>query len=299
MRLGLCCQFKEVPIRFRTTTAAAMQRLGRAEALGRLSALCLANAEALLDTVAYCAEQGIGAFRINSQILPLRTHPAVGYGVRELPGAHAIVARFRAVGKKVAASDIRLSFHPDQFVLLSSPHEHVTEKSLAELDYQAEVAEWVGADVINIHGGGAYGDKQEALDRLARNLARLPDRVRTRLTLENDDVVYTPADLLPLCRREGVPLVYDVHHHRCRPDDCTVEVASELAASTWNREPLFHISSPLEGWHGPKPRRHHDYIDPADVPPGWVGQAITVDIEAKAKEQAVLRLAAWLKAGRA
>ena len=78
-----------------------------------------------------------------------------------------------------------------------------------------EVAEWIGADVVNVHGGGAYGDKQKALARFARNLDRLSDEARNRLTVENDDRTYTPADLLPLCRAEGIPLVYDVHHHRC------------------------------------------------------------------------------------
>jgi endonuclease IV len=46
------------------------------------------------------------------------------------------------------------------------------------------VAEWVGADVVNVHGGGAYGDKQKALARIARNLKRLSRRVRSRLTVE-------------------------------------------------------------------------------------------------------------------
>ena len=162
--------------------------------------------------------------------------------------------------------------------------------SLAELEYQAEVAEWIGADVINIHGGGAYGDKPSALAELERNLDRLSERVRQRLTLENDDKTYTPADLLPLCRRAGVPLVYDVHHHRCLPDTLDEASATAAARATWNREPLFHLSSPRQGWEGPQPALHHDYIDPADFPACWHGFELTVEVEAKAKELAVQRL---------
>jgi len=96
---------------------------------------------------------------------------------------------------------------------------------------------------------------------------------------------------LPLCRSEVVPLVYDAHHHRCLPDDLTVEQATEAARKTWkNREPLFHLSSPLAGWSGPKPERHHDFIDPKDFPAAWRGLALTVEVEAKAKELAVARL---------
>jgi UV DNA damage endonuclease len=272
-----------------------MLRLERAEALARLSALCLANAKALLSGLEYCAVHGIGGFRVNSQILPLRTHPRAGYRVAELHASRQIVAAFRKCGQYARSHGLRLTFHPDQFVLLSSPRPDVTRSSVAELRYQAEVAEWVNADVINIHGGGAYGDKPAALARLSKALARLPERVRRRLTLENDDRVYTPRDLLPLCRAEGVPLVYDVHHHRCLPDGYSVAQATDLALATWNREPLFHVSSPKDGWRKPDPRRHHDYINPRDFPREWMDKELTVEVEAKAKELAVMRLARFLR----
>ena len=67
-------------------------------------------------------------------------------------------------------------------------------------------------------------------------------------------------------------------------------MASKQAMATWNREPMFHISSPIEGWEGPKPERHHDFIDVKDFPECWRKMSITVEVEAKAKESAVLKL---------
>jgi UV DNA damage endonuclease len=273
-----------------------MMSLDRATALEKTASLCLHNGSALLQALKYCVIHGIGDFRVNSQILPLRTHPKAGYRVSDLPGARQIIATFRQCGRFVKDNSLRITFHPDQFILLSSPHAAVTESSLAELNYQAEVAEWVNADVINIHGGGAYGDKPAALRRLRITLEKLPDRVRKRLTLENDERVYAPRDLLPFCRANGVPLVYDVHHHRCLPDGYSVAQATDLAVSTWNREPLLHISSPKEGWSKPNPGRHHDYINPRDFPPEWMHRDFTVEVEAKAKELAVARLAKYLRA---
>jgi UV DNA damage endonuclease len=296
LRLGLCCQFAREPIKFRTTTATALMRLPRADQLARLAVLCKLNTDALLASLEFCARHGIGAFRINSQILPLKTHPQAGYDMSELPCGKEIVARFRACGAFAQERELRLSFHPDQFVVLNSPNPRTLAHSLAELNYQAEVAEWVGADSINIHGGGAYGDKTAALRTLRENVERLPELVRSRLTLENDDRIFTPSDLLPLCADTGVPLVYDVHHHRCLPDGLSVEDATERAAATWNREPLFHISSPLAGWRGPRPERHHDYIDPKDFPAGWLKLCLTVEVEAKAKELALRKLRAALSA---
>ncbi len=290
LRFGLCCQFVEQPISFRTTTATSLLRMEPADRQLKLSRLCLANAESLLLALQYCADNDIGSFRIGSSILPIKTHPQVGYSVDDLPESDVIVGAFRRCGALASQHGIRTVFHPDQFVVLSSPREEVVEKSIDELEYQAEVAEWVGADVINIHGGGAYSDKTAALARFARSLDRLSNAVRSRLTIENDDKVYTPKDLLPLCRATGLPLVYDTHHHRCLPDGLTTEQATDAALTTWGREPLFHISSPLEGWSGPKPQRHHDYIDLSDFPDCWRQRRITVEVEAKAKELAVLRL---------
>jgi UV DNA damage endonuclease len=290
--------FRDQPIKFATTTATAISKLQRAEALVKLSRLCLNNADSLLAALQFCADNGIGCFRVNSQILPIKTHPTCGYSVSELPDGDEIIRRFQACGVLANAYGMRTCFHPDQFVVLNSPRLDVVEKSIAELEYQAEVAEWIGADVINIHGGGAYGDKSKALAEFAINLDRLSSKVRSRLTVENDDSTYTPADLLPLCEATGIPLVYDVHHHRCNPDDLSVEQATKRALATWNREPMFHISSPAESWDGQNPERHHDFIDVADFPACWRRKKITVEVEARAKEVAVAKLRTELARGR-
>ena len=154
--------------------------------------------------------------------------------------------------------------------MLSSPDKALVQRSIADLDYQAEIAQWVNADVINIHAGGAYGDKKSALDRLEKVFRKLPESIQSRLTLENDDRSYPPRDLLPLCERTGIPFVYDVHHHRCLPDGLSESEVTERAMNTWLREPLFHVSSPVNGWDGAKPCSHHDFIDPSDLPGLWL-----------------------------
>lgn len=295
IRLGLCCIFKAQPIKFRRTTARYLSGFSVDEQRRRLSEICLANAESLKQALDFCQKNGIWDFRVNSQILPLKTHSDVGYDVSDLPDGDRIIKAFKACKTFANKHNLRTTFHPDQFIVLSSPNPEVVSRSLADLNYQAEVAQWIGADVINIHAGGVYGDKSAALDRLGKNIEKLPARVRKRLTLENDDISYSPRDLLPVCRALAVPLVYDVHHHRCLPDDVSVEEASGLAAETWNREPLFHISSPKNGWHSPDIRKHHDYIHVKDMPENWLSMDLTVEVEAKAKELAVLKLRKYLK----
>ena len=298
LRFGLCCQFLDAPIRFRTAThryVGGLSREGRSE---YLRAIAQDNAASLLQAVEACAGLGIGAFRINSQILPLGTHPESGYALESLDTDGSLHDAFRTAGERARTLDIRLSFHPDQFIVLNSVRDDVVVSSVRELDFQARLAALIGADTLVLHGGSMTGGRDAALERLARGIDRLGDQARARLALENDDRQFTPSDLLPLARARDVPLVYDVHHHRCHPDGLDVEAATDAAAETWGeREPWAHISSPRDGWSAPNPRPHADHIDPADFPPAWLGRRLTVDVEAKAKERAVVAIMDALAVG--
>ena len=297
LRLGLCCQFLDSPIHFRTATHRYVSTLKPAARRTYLAAIAEDNAEALAAAVERCAELGIGAFRIGSQMLPLGTHPVSGYALEELDKIGAIRAAFEHARGLARARGVRLSFHPDQFVVLNSVREDVVRSSVEEIEYQAGMAEMVGADTVVFHGGSVAGGVAPSLERLERGIAMLSDRARRVVALENDDHRFTPRDLLPLCRRTGVPLVYDAHHHRCHGDGLSVEAATDLAAATWSeREPYTHLSSPREGWGAGNPRPHADFIDIRDFPPSWLGRRMTVDIEAKEKERAVLKLMADLRA---
>ena len=290
-RFGLCCLFLREPIKFRTTTAASLLRLSRTDRLAKASALCLANAASLLEALKTLRRLGIGAFRINSQFFPVYTHPTAGYALDDLPDRDGIRSLLAEVKKFRAANDIRLSFHPDQFVVLSSPREDVARSSILEIEYQALVAELVGAEIINIHLGGAYGDKREAMIRFAERFQQISPRAQSRLSIENDDRSYTPTDVLRMYERTGAPFVYDAHHHRCLPDGLSVEEATRRCVASWHGcEPWFHISSPKNGWKAKNIRSHADYIAPADFPACWRGLQATIDVEAKAKELAVARL---------
>jgi UV DNA damage endonuclease len=293
IRLGLCCIFHDEPIRFRQTTATALKKTSRREQIQKLSSICLENLLSLSEALEWVIAHEIGAFRVLSPLFPRMTHPDVGYQLNELPDYKALMAQCEKIRTRRQVSDIRLSLHPDQFNVLSSPHSEVVKNTIAELEYQGLLAELIGANVINIHGGGVYGDKVLALGRLRDNFALLSARVQTRLTLENDDRSYSTADLIPVCNDMRIPFVYDVHHHRCLPDGLSIKNATTECVRCWDkagREPLFHISSALNGYGSSKPRPHSDYINTNDFPQEWLGLDATVEVEAKAKELAVLKL---------
>merc|ERR1711991_160395 len=99
---------------------------------------------------------------------------------------------------------------------------------------------------INIHIGGAYGDKEKSMERFCKNFERLPDSVKTRLTVENDDkaTMYSVTDLYEgVYCKIGIPIVFDYHHHRFCDGGLSEEDALEVAISTWiDTVPVVHYS---------------------------------------------------------
>jgi len=67
-------------------------------------------------------------------------------------------------------------------------------------------------------------------------------------------------------------------------------IALAHAVARCGREPLMHVSTSRDGANASNPRPHADYIDPDDFPPTWLDRDITVDIEAKAKGDAIVSL---------
>lgn len=307
-RLGLCCTFSAQPdFRFRTTTIAHLSRLlasdqGGAGARGFYEVLVRENLLTLERVLAWCAAQGIHAFRIGSDLWPRATHPMVVPWVDALMGDATIQHALSRIRQSAAAADIRLSEHPDQFLVGNSLRDEVVLGTIAELEWRARLGAALGVDVLCLHVGSGAPDRESALARWEGTLARLSPGVLERLAFENDDRVFTPEDILPWAMAWGIPLIYDAHHHRVNPDSLTEEDATELAIASWGeREPYFHLSSPRAGWEGGDARPHHHAIDVDDWPTVWTellqgGARFTVDIEAKGKEEAVIALRTALQA---
>lgn len=122
-RLGLCCLFREAPIKFRVTTVRHLQKLRTSPKKEKefLSELIVQNSENLFSAIAFCSENGIGAFRIMSQFFPAFTHPEVGYRLDDLPQSQEIKQLLNRTKKLAKERNIRLTYHPDPFVVLSGP----------------------------------------------------------------------------------------------------------------------------------------------------------------------------------
>jgi len=166
IRLGLCCLFLEEPIKFRHITAKHLEKIDSSkDRIKKLSELCLINSKSLLKAIETVNKLGIQSFRVMTPLFPLYTHPVDGYTIDILPDADEIKQVLKNVKTNKNDLNIRVSLHPDQFNVLNSPRKEVVNQTLGELEYQNLLAEHTGADVINIHLGGVYGDKKSAQDQ--------------------------------------------------------------------------------------------------------------------------------------
>lgn len=190
------------------------------------------NLTALETYLRWNAAHDIGFFRISSSTVPFASHP-----VMTVDWQRIFADRFAAIGAIIAAHRMRIGVHPGQYTLLNSDRPDVIERSIDELVYHADLLELMDLDhthKIQIHVGGIYGDKASASARFVETYARLPDQVRQRLVIENDERQYSLADAMHIHRETGIPVLLDVFHHQLFNQGEPLAEALDLAMPTWS-----------------------------------------------------------------
>lgn len=200
----------------------------------RLIATVTENLACLQHILEFNVSHRFFFFRLTSDLVPFASHPVNTFNWQE-----HFKDTFRELGSYIKSHNMRISMHPDQFVVLNSPNEQTVKNSIAELVYQGTVLDLMELDTtakLQIHGGGAYGDKSSAMNRFANVYHQLPDAVKARLCVENDDRTYTLQDCLVLHELTGIPIIFDNFHHECVNNGEPMRNAVQLAAETWQPE---------------------------------------------------------------
>lgn len=285
--LGYACINMTLGKKKITTNRGMIKKTFLKEGINRASELGLQNTKDLLEIIKWNEQQGIKLFRTTSNLFPWSSE----YELSTMPHFTTISNLLKDIGVLVSNYGQRITSHPGPFNVLVSPNEKVVLNTINDLSLHGEVFDLMGLsrtpyNVINIHCNGVYGDKISAMDRFCRNFDRLPDSVKTRLTVENDDKgsMYSVKDLMYIHKQIGIPIVFDYHHHKFCTGDLSEKEALEMAMSTWPKgiKPVVHYS---ESAIGKIPQAHSDYIfDKINT----YGYDLDIEVEAKMKELAVL-----------
>ena len=284
---------KERGIKPITTGRSMIKRTFLSKGVDYASELTLANAMDLDKIMDWNILNGYNFFRITSGLAPWKSE----YEWDDLKDIERIRMYLHSAGVKAKTHNLRITSHPGPFNVLTSPHPHVVDNCVSDLTDHGEVFDMMGLsrtpyNKINIHIGGAYGDKESAMERFCVNFERLPDSVKSRLTVENDDKasMYSVKDLYEgVYKRIGIPIVFDYHHHKFCTGDLSEQQALEMAISTWPDDitPATHYSESRRDEQKDETIRvqaHSDYVyDKIET----YGNEIDVMVEAKHKELAV------------
>ena len=278
-----------------TTNRSMIRRTFDEKGVDYASELTLQNAKDLHHIIQWNIMNGYDFYRMSSDMVPWKTE----YEWSDMKDIEQIKQWFHSAGTMATTHGIRLTFHPGPFNVLVSPNENVVENTIKDLTIHGEIMDMLGQsrttyNKINIHIGGAYGDKPKSMERFCKNFERLPDSVKSRLTVENDDKLSMSSvkELYNgVYKRIGVPIVCDYHHHRFCDGGLSEQEALELAISTWPKgiTPATHYSesrSIEQKDEKIRPQAHSDYVyDKIET----YGNDIDIMIEAKHKELAVQR----------
>ena len=267
----------------------------------------------LCDVLGYLRKHGIHMYRMGSDLAPYATHP-------DMPQFHNMVKESASdlalFGRYAREADVRLSFHPSQFIVLNSESEKLTLKSMWDLDSQAEMLDLMECGpeaVMVVHVGGAYGDRESGWRRWAETWKRLGEPVRRRLVLENDDIRFSAGDVLKVHEATGVKCVWDYQHHWCfNPEGLPLVETLERFCATWPAgvRPKMHFScARTEMREIKRKNRKTGKLETVLQPPIWTGHAdfnnpfetitflrsiqhvdVDVMLESKSKDLSLIRL---------
>ena len=184
-----------------TTNRSMIKKTFKEKGLSYAGELGMLNAADLGKILRWNVENNIKCFRLSSEFFPWASE----YKFEDLPQYLRIKTLLAGAGNYAKQNGLRLTSHPGPFNVLVSPHKHVVDNTITDLRIHGEVFDMLGLErspynKINIHCNGVYGDKQSAMDRFCKNFELLPESVRTRLTVENDDKasMYSVKDLMYL-----------------------------------------------------------------------------------------------------
>ena len=204
------------------------------------------NLNHLLSVLNFNKKNNIYFFRISSDIIPFASHPVCG-----INWSNTFKEKLKEIGDFIIKNNIRVSMHPDQFVILNSKSEDIVKNSIRELQYHCKLLDSMRLPTsakIQIHGGGVYGDKEKAKKVFSNNFNKLlEESLKRRLVIENDDRSYSLQDCLDINSETGIPIVFDTFHHECLNNGETFQQSLSSFIESWkyttDGNPILDYSS--------------------------------------------------------
>jgi hypothetical protein len=254
-RIGFACKWAEINKKGEISSAEGLNTGGTTMAWAKRNSRTMVeekiidvakrnilNTHALIKKVADLPES-LRMLRITSDMLSFYTHEDYTDFWQSTDVQNQLAHWFAPLGKTARENNVRLSFHPDQFVVLASDRPEVVNKSIEEFEYHCDMIRWMGYGKkfqdfkCNVHISGRKGPQgiREVYNRLS-------PEARNTLTLENEEYTHGLSDCLSLS--DLVPTVLDIHHNWIRQGEY-IDPNSDL------------VKMVIDSWCGIRPTLHY------------------------------------------
>lgn len=297
-----------ITLRDHTTGRTCRVRTAHNKGKNYLEYLARKNLEDLLVILQWNEDHGIRFYRISSGICPHITNPELCNDPSNWRELAYSLGKFQTlltkIGEFAKKYNHRLTFHPDPFITLGTQDESIRLRNLRELYFHSKILDKMNLDnnsIICIHGGGVYKDKKETMRRWVENYKKLPEKIKSRLALENDEFSYSLDDVLELSDKVDVPVIADLFHYTCYeetarkkniPSQTPLKILLPRVVASWkSRQIKIHIAQQKPG----AVRGAHDfYTDLPEIVKKWnLTKQLDIMVEAKCKELVVFDI--WKK----
>ena len=255
------------------------------------------NLDSLYEIIKYNVKNNFHFYRLTSKLVPLATHDKVDFDY-----ITPLLDEYKKIGKLINDNNIRVDTHPDQYAVLNSMDSKIVKNTVEILEYHYKIMDAIGIKdkIIILHVGSSACGKKASITRFINNFNKLQDHIKKCIAVENDDKVYNIKDVLELCHKINVPMVLDYHHFICNNEKEDINDYLKEIIDTWDGKlPKMHFSSPKSKLKK-EFRSHSDYIN-KECFIKFINilkkqdKDIDIMLEAKAKDDAVSRLARCLK----
>lgn len=261
----------------------------------KLDKVIISNLEDLIKILIFNKKNNIRFYRLSSNLIPLATHNKVVFDYIDNYKSY-----YNKISNIINNSNMRVDMHPSTYCILNSTKKEVVDNTIEILKYHYNILDAMGIDnkIIIIHIGSNTFGKEKSLVRFINNFNKLPEYLKQVIAIENDDKIFTIDDCLYLARELNIKVVLDYHHFLCNNIGRNIDNYLEEILSTWkNMRPKMHFSSPK---NKKDYRYHNDYIDASSFIDflniiSKYDKDIDIMLEAKAKDEALFRLARELK----
>lgn len=227
MKIGYPC----IPLTINAKTTRSLTLKTYSEE--KLKLLIEANLKDLLKILTYNKENHINIFRISSDIIPLGSHEINKYNwLKEFESL------LKNIGNYIKENNLRVSMHPGQYTVLNSPNPSVVKKSIKDLEFHASFLDSLNLNYthkIILHIGGIYNSKKDSINRFIKNYNLLPNNIKNRLVIENDEKNFSLDDIIYISKKCSIPIIFDNLHNECFNDNnySLEEILLKISPS-WN-----------------------------------------------------------------